>query len=80
MDIDDITASLGAGSLRDSLRGPRQPVGTFSTPRPLNLDEHWQNAQIRAALRPATGSMVPRVRAPVWIRRPVTWSWLLTKR
>lgn len=54
MDIDDITASLGAGSLRDSLRprATRQTVGTFSTPRPLNLDEHWEHAQIRAALRP----------------------------
>jgi hypothetical protein len=38
MDLDDLVPAGGG-----SLRGPRQPVGTFTTPT-LNHDEIWESA------------------------------------
>lgn len=51
MDMDDLTPA-GSGSLRRALRpGTPEPVATFTPTRTVHPDEHWQHAQIRAALR-----------------------------
>jgi len=43
MDLDDIDASLGGGSLPEQY-GPvtREPVATFSTPAVTHPDEWWR--------------------------------------